>query len=109
MLKKEEEFCMAFYLINGTFKKDMPQGIAFKEALEAHHAYWAPFMQAGKVLVSGPKTSGAGLLIIKCDENDDVQKIMNEDPFVLRGVATFEAMEFNAFYKFPAAEEWFAK
>lgn len=100
---------MKFYLINGTFAPDMPKGPAFKEALDAHHAYWAPYMQAGKVLVAGPKPTGAGLLIVRCDENDDVQAMIAGDPFVQRGVAVFEAAEFTAFFNIPAANEWFCK
>ena len=99
---------MKFYLVNGTFREDMPKGPAFQEALKAHHAYWAPHMQAGEVLFSGPKTSGAGLLIVKCSGAEEVQKLIDEDPFVTGGVAVFEASEFSAFYKFPAAEQWFA-
>lgn len=37
---------MKFYLVDGTFKEGMPKGPAFQEALKAHHAYWAPHMQA---------------------------------------------------------------
>lgn len=100
---------MKFYFLNGTFKEDYPKGPAFKEALDAHHAYWRPFMEAGKVLFSGPKTSGAGVLVLKCEENENVQEIMAADPFATRGVAVFEALEFNPFYKNPGAEDWFSK
>ncbi|MDO4732891.1 MAG: YciI family protein [Bacillota bacterium] len=100
---------MKFYLINGSFRPDMPQGPAFKEALEAHHAYWAPYMQKGEVLVSGPKVGGAGLLLLKCEDDADVQAIMDADPFVSGGVAEFVAMEFNPFYAHPDAAAFFGK
>lgn len=100
---------MKFYLVDGTFKEGMPKGSAFQEALKAHHAYWAPHMQAGKVLFSGPKTSGAGLLVLKCSDAEEVQKLIEADPFVTRGVAEFEASEFSPFYKFPAAAQWFGE
>lgn len=96
-----------FYFINGTFKEDRPQGLAFKEILDAHHAYWMPYMQAGKVLFAGPKPTGAGLLVLKCEDGEDVQPYMDNDPMVLGGVATFEAAEFKVFFKAPAVEEWF--
>lgn len=100
---------MKFYLINGSFTENHPTGPAFKEALDAHHAYWAPFMQAGKVLLSGPKAGGAGIVVFKCVENENVQDIINADPFVVRGVATFEAMEFKPFFKSPIADKWFSE
>lgn len=87
----------------------MPKGPAFQEALKAHHAYWAPHMQAGKVLFAGPKTSGAGLLIFKGENSDEIQKLIEADPFVTTGVAAFVASEFTPFYTFPSAEQWFGK
>ena len=100
---------MKFYLINGNFTDKFSPGPAFKEILEAHHKYWAPFMQAGKVLVAGPKTKGAGLVIFKADEGEDVNEVINNDPFVVSGIAAFEALEFNAFFAAPCASEWFEK
>ncbi len=98
---------MKFYFLNGTFKENKPTGLAFKEALEAHHAYWGPYMKAGKVLLSGPKMHGAGLIVLKCTDDENVQDYINNDPFVTRGVADFEPLEFKPFFKIPAAEDWF--
>ena len=98
---------MKFYFLNGTFKENKPAGLAFKEALEAHHAYWAPKIQAGKVLISGPKMGNAGLIVLKCTDDENVQDYIDADPFVVRGVADFEAMEFKPFFKIPALEDWF--
>ena len=100
---------MKYYLIDGTFCENRPQGPAFKEALDAHHAYWAPFIQKGDVLISGPKMSGAGLIILKAENDEVVQKMIANDPFVLGGVATFTASEFKAFFKVPAIEAWFSE
>ena len=33
---------MKYYILNGTFRPDRPEGPAFKEALDAHHAYLNP-------------------------------------------------------------------
>ena len=99
---------MNFYFVNGVFK-NVPKGPAFAEALQAHHAYWAPFMQEGKVLFSGPKPAGAGVLVVKCENEEEVKAMIANDPFVLNGVAEFEPIEFKVFYKNPAAESWFAE
>lgn len=100
---------MKFFFLNGTFKDNIPQGPAFKEILDAHHAYWAPYMKEGKVLIAGPKTTGAGILVLKCEENENVQDFIDADPFVTKGVAVFEAMEFKPFYVLPETEQWFVR
>ena len=97
---------MKFYLVNGNFT-NRPDGAAFKDALDAHHAYWAQFIQTGKVLLCGPKTTGCGILIVKCDADDSIDAMIAGDPFVERGIASFEASEFKAFYKMPAIADWF--
>ena len=99
---------MKFYFINGTFK-NVPQGPAFGEALQAHHAYWAPFMQAGKVLFAGPKPTGAGVLVVKCENEEEVKALIAGDPFVTGGIADFEPIEFKTFFKNPAVEGWFSE
>ena len=100
---------MKTYLIDGTFCENRPQGPAFKEALDAHHAHWAPYIQKGDVLISGPKTSGPGLIIMKAESDEVVQKLIAEDPFVVKGVATFTASEFKAFFKMPILDAWFSE
>ena len=100
---------MKYYLIDGAFCENRPQGPAFKEALEAHHAYWAPFIQKGDVMISGPKTSGAGLILLKAENDEAVQQMIANDPFVLKGVATFVASEFKPFFKIPALDAWFSE
>jgi uncharacterized protein YciI len=53
--------------------------------------------------------SGAGLIILKAENDEVVQKMIANDPFVLGGVATFTASEFKAFFKVPAIEAWFSE
>lgn len=98
---------MKYYLLNGTFNENRPQGPDFKAALEAHHAYWAKYVQEGIVLISGPKMAGSGLLVIKCEDQAQAEVLANEDPFVTGGVQTYDIKEFRNFAGNDCVKEWF--
>lgn len=100
---------MKYYILNGTFREDRPQGPAFKEALEAHHAYLDPIVVSGKILISGPKPNGGGIMILKAENMDEVQAMIASDPFVIRGVQTYEVAEFKPFNIQPEVKDWFSK
>lgn len=99
---------MKYFLANGTFCENRPQGGDFKAALDAHHAYWAKYVQAGMILVGGPKMKGSGLLIIKGEDEKSVAEICANDPFVLAGVQTYEISEFQKFMGCDCVNDWFA-
>ncbi|MGM9578229.1 MAG: YciI family protein [Evtepia sp.] len=99
---------MKYYILNGTFRPDRPEGPAFKAALDAHHGYLAPMVASGKILVSGPKPGGGGVILLKAEDMDEVQAIIAGDPFVVRGVQTYEVAEFKPVYVQPEVKEWFS-
>lgn len=98
---------MKFYLLNGTFCENKPQGPAFFEALNAHHAYWAEYEQKGMVLIAGPKMAGSGLLVIKCADQAEVEAMCAADPFVTAGVQTYDIQEFRLFSGCECVKDWF--
>lgn len=100
---------MKYFILNGTFRPDRPEGPAFKEALGAHHAYLDPMVASGKILVSGPKPGGGGIMVMKAENVEEIQAIIANDPFVVRGVQTYEVTEFMAFNVQPEVKDWFGK
>ena len=100
---------MKYYILNGTFRPDRPEGPAFKEALDAHHAYLNPMVASGKILVSGPKPGGGGIMLLKAEDMAEVQALIDNDPFVIRGVQTYAVTEFMAFNVQPEVKDWFGK
>lgn len=98
---------MKYYFFEGTFKPDHPTGPAFKEALDAHHAYLKPFFDDGSVLTSGPKTAGGGgVMLLKLPDDVDPQDFCKNDPFVQLGVQEYNVVEFNVFDIQDYAKEW---
>ena len=98
---------MRYFLLNGTFKADRPQGPEFKAALDAHHEYNAGLMKSGKMMLGGPKPTGSGIMIIKCEDEVEAQQICDNDPFVKLGVQTYDVIEFKKFSCIEALNDWF--
>ena len=99
---------MKFYIIDGTYSENCPQGPAFKEILDAHHSYWSSFICKDKVLVSGPTVGGAGIVIVKAENDEEAKQIIDNDPFVTEGIATFTVTEFKPYYLISALAGWFS-
>lgn len=97
---------MKYYILNGTFRPDRPQGPAFKAALDAHHAYNQQFLDRGDILTCGPKPGGGGVCILRAEDMAAVEKYIAEDPFIQAGVQTYEVTEFNIFAIQDYARDW---
>lgn len=98
---------MKYYLFDGTFNENRPQGPAFKEALDAHHKYTGALLAKGQILVGGPKMAGSGFIIVKAEDDAAAEKIAAEDPFVTSGVQTYKISEFKMVLCDDAVKEWF--
>lgn len=98
---------MKYYLFDGTFNENRPQGPDFKAALDAHHQYTGELLAKGQILVGGPKMAGSGFFIVKCEDDAAAEKIAAEDPFVIRGVQTYKISEFKMVLGDESVKEWF--
>lgn len=82
------------FIINLTYTADLdtvlknrPDHVVF---LQRHY-------DAGNFLASGPKVPReGGIILAQADSKDKVIDIANQDPFITRGLATFEITEFVA-------------
>lgn len=99
---------MKYFLLNGTPCENSPKGPAFKDALDAHHAYWDEYVKQGIVLFGGPKVAGSGLLVIKCEDEAEAQALSAKDPFVTNGVQSYSINEFKFFTGNDCVKEWFS-
>lgn len=72
-------------------------------------AYLRKHYQAGDFLVSGrrvPRTGG--VILAKGDEPESVAAIVEEDPFVREGAATYEIVQFNPSQTAPGLRPFFS-
>jgi uncharacterized protein len=62
----------------------------------AHLAHLEPLSQAGKVLMAGPLTDGAGsLIVLDAESLGAVWELVGRDPYVVHGI--FERVEVHPF------------
>lgn len=65
--------------------------------LVAHRAHLAEQYAAGRLLVSGPqRPRSGGVIIARCADRAEVEAMMQRDPFIRQGVASYRIIEFVA-------------
>jgi uncharacterized protein YciI len=82
------------FVIELVYKADLAQ-------IDAHMAAHVRFLKkhyaAGRFLVSGRKIPrDGGIIIAVGNSRDEIQAIVEEDPFCSRGLAEFRIIEFRA-------------
>lgn len=84
---------MKYYVLEGTFSKDLPEKNELQKAIDAHLEYLKTGFDDGSILVSGPKAgTGGGIIVVKCD---DIEKFCADDPLVKAGVQEYRITEFK--------------
>lgn len=84
---------MKYYVLEGTFRKDLPEKTDLQNAIDAHLDYLKFGFDDGSILVSGPKTgAGGGIIVVKCN---DIEKFCNDDPLVQAGIQEYRITEFK--------------
>lgn len=80
------------FIIKLTYIKPLPE---VNQALEAHIKYLDKFYGLNKFICSGrrnPRTGG--IILCNADNIDEVETIINEDPFHIQHIADYEIIEF---------------
>jgi uncharacterized protein YciI len=83
---------------------DAPDGQAKRKLhRQAHLDRMEPLDKAGKVLLAGPLTDGAGsLIVIDAQSQEEARAFVDQDPYVTHGV--FARYEIHPFMKvFPSS------
>jgi len=66
------------------------------DALERHRAYLQPLLDKGIFIAAGPKVPRAGGVILAARiDRDALEAILQTDPFVTEGLATYRVTEFR--------------
>jgi uncharacterized protein YciI len=66
------------------------------EAMDSHRCFLDRFYASGEFLASGPqRPRGGGVILARCASRARAEQIVAEDPFVQRGLAAYEVIEFR--------------
>jgi uncharacterized protein YciI len=89
-----EANCAAMFVIELTYKADLAEIDAH---MAAHVIFLKKYYASGNFLVSGRKIPRDGGIILAVGTNrQQIQTIVQEDPFVRHGLADFRIIEFRA-------------
>ncbi|WDE11844.1 YciI family protein [Thalassomonas haliotis] len=81
------------FLINMTFVKELSEVDLFTAD---HRDYMAKQYETGKMLFGGRKVPReGGIIVSKHDSLHDLMQVMENDPFIINKVATFDVVEFE--------------
>ncbi|KVN95629.1 hypothetical protein WJ70_11480 [Burkholderia ubonensis] len=66
------------------------------DALERHRAYLQPLLDKGIFIAAGPKVPRDGGMILAARiDRDELEAILQTDPFVTEGLASYRVTEFR--------------
>ncbi len=72
----------------------------------AHRAFLARYYEAGQLLLSGPKASKSGGVILSLQQDRPaVDELIRHDPFSQHGIARYTVTEFSAVKYLPLLQE----
>lgn len=84
---------MKYYMLEGSFVKNLPEQKELQKAINAHLEYLKIGFNDGLILLSGPKAeTGGGVIVVKCE---DIQKFCDNDPLVKAGIQEYRITEFK--------------
>ena len=100
---------MRHFMIESTFHDPVPVGqTGLWGLIKKHQGYLAQGFAKGWILVSGPKaSSGGGVILMKGPSLRDVEAYFAKDPMKLAGVQDYKVVEFKLHDCQPAVKDWF--
>jgi uncharacterized protein YciI len=82
------------YLVLVNYVKPME---VIDELLPAHRAFLEANYRDGRFLVSGPREPrSGGIILARAGGREELARVLDQDPFVVQGAATYEIIEFKA-------------
>jgi uncharacterized protein YciI len=69
----------------------------------AHKAFVEEQVAAHRVLCSGPRVDGGAVMVVRGTDSESARALLDTDPFVVEGTATYELIQFTAGLADPAS------
>lgn len=95
---------MNHYLVEITYGVPVE---ALSEIVPLHRAFLQAGYDRGWILMSGPfNPKTGGIVIARAPSVDDLREYFSQDPYSLKGLATYRFSEFDPVKRQPFMEEW---
>lgn len=100
---------MKYFMIESTFHDPLPVSEAELQVLIQEHLHYLEKGFAEHwILVSGPKaTGGGGIILMKGATLQEVEAYFDKDPMKVAGVQKYGIIEFRLHECQPAVKDWF--
>ncbi|GAC1395484.1 MAG: YciI family protein [Mycobacterium sp.] len=86
-----------FHVLTSTYLQPLD---VVDQTRPAHLKFLAAEIEAGSLLVAGRQEDGSGGVLITTDmTTDEVQVLLDRDPYVQGGVASYDRRSFNGAYR----------
>ena len=95
---------MKFFLVELTYTIPAEQ---LGDATTEHRAYLQKGYDQGMLLFSGPQVPRVGgIIIARGQSQQDVEAFFQQDPFQLKGLATYRFVQFDPVKRQPLLDDW---
>ena len=68
----------------------------FNKVIAAHREWVKKLLAAGVLVQAGKWGDNGGMIVVKAGSREEADKVVNQDPLVEAGLATFETAELHA-------------
>jgi uncharacterized protein YciI len=97
---------MRHFIVTITFQVPFE---SFGEAVARHGAFLAQGYEGGMLLISGPRTSRTGgVIVARAESEAALRTYLDRDPFKLEGLADYDVAEFSPTMTAPLLADWVA-
>jgi uncharacterized protein YciI len=102
---------MKYFMVESTFKKPLPVLKSELERLIKEHTdYLQEGFDEGWILVSGPKaTSDGGIIVLRGSSIEAIENYFQKDPMKVAGVQEYRIIEFKLHDSQPELALWFGR
>ncbi len=100
---------MKYFMIESAFHDPVPvSSEELQRLIKEHQKYLALGFAGGWILVSGPKaSSGGGVILMKGPSRQEVEAWFSRDPMKVAGVQDYHVVEFKLHDCQPSVRTWF--
>ncbi len=100
---------MKYFMVESTVSLPAPVGrMELQRLIKEHQHYLQKGLAEGWILVSGPKATGSGgVILLKGSSRQEIEAYLDEDPMKRAGVQGYKVVEFCPYDCQQVVKGWF--
>jgi uncharacterized protein YciI len=100
---------MKYFMVESSFNDPLPvDEPELKKSIKEHVDYLQKGFDEGWILVSGPKASaGGGMILLKGTSLNEIEEFFSKDPMKISGIQEYKIIEFKLHECQNILKDWF--